>query len=182
MDDGYLGTIRLFAGMFAPRNWAYCQGQLLSIAEYSALYSLLGTQFGGDGRTSFGLPDLRGRVPLGTGTGPGLSPRYQGQWMGYETTTMTVTNMPVHTHNLSVNVSIPASAEEGNVETPVGNSMAVVEEGTPYHTGSGEDAMANPAVSASMDPVGGGQPVNNMQPSLALNYIICLVGLYPSRS
>jgi len=95
---------------------------------------------------------------------------------------LSVANLPVHNHSITVDVAIPASTEEGNAETPVGNTMAAVEEGTPYHTGEGEEAMASPAVSASVGNTGSGVGANNMQPSLALNYIICLIGLYPSRS
>jgi len=180
--EGTIGEIRLFAGNFAPRNWAFCQGQLLAISSNTALFSIIGCTYGGDCRTSFGLPDLQGRTPIGVGTGAGLTTRQLGQRSGAETTTLNTLNLPNHTHTLNVSVEIPASAEEGNAETPVGNVMAVVEEGTPYHTGGGDDAMASPAVSATAANTGNSQPANNMQPWIGLNYIICLQGIFPSRS
>ena len=180
--EGYIGEIRMFAGNFAPLDWAFCQGQLLAISQNTALFSLLGTTYGGDGRTNFALPDLRGKVPVGTGSGPGLTTRTLGQKVGAETTTLAVTNLPAHSHPVTVNVSIPASADEGNAETPENNVMAVAEEGTPYQTASDGTTMAAPTVTATAGNTGGGQSVNNMQPSLGLNYIICLYGIYPSRN
>ena len=180
--DGTIGEIRLFAGNFAPRNWAYCQGQLMPISGNEALFSVVGTSYGGDGRTTFSLPDLRGRVPVGTGSGPGLTYRALGQMTGAETTTLAVTNLPAHNHPVTVNVSIPASGDEGDSEEPGGNVMAVAEEGTPYQTSpDGSTTMAAPTVTATAGNTGGGTPANNMQPSLGLNYIICLYGVYPSR-
>jgi len=180
--EGTIGEIRLFAGNFAPRTWAFCQGQLLAISSNTALFSIIGCTYGGDCRTTMGLPDLRGRMPIGVGTGPGLSTRQLGARSGAETTTLNTLNLPNHTHILNVNVAIPASAEEGNSESPVGNVMAAVEEGTPYHTGSGEEAMAGPAVTATAANTGGSQAANNMQPWVGLHYIICLQGMFPSRS
>ena len=167
MAEPFIGEISMFAGNFAPRGWAFCDGQLLAISQNSALFSLLGTTYGGDGRTTFGLPDLRGRVPMHPGNGPGLSPRRLGEKGGSEANTLSVNSLPPHVHTLSV------SNEEGELTSPVGNSMAVSDDRN-YINGS--NATNNTGT------VGGGQAVNNIPPYLGVHFIIALVGIYPSRS
>lgn len=171
--DGYLAEVRMFAGSFAPRNWAFCWGQLMSISNYSALFSLLGTQYGGDGRSTFGLPDLRGRVPVGAGAGPGLTIRSQGQLGGQERVTLSQLNLPAHQH------TIEASTTIGNTGTPASNTALAAQdrhhETKIYTTSSGNTAI-RPTGST-----GNGQQVENMQPWIGMNYIICINGLYPSR-
>ena len=173
MSDFFLGTIRLVGFDFAPVDWALCQGQALSIAENAALFSLLGTYFGGDGVNTFNLPDLRGRVALGQGQGPGLSNYVQGQAGGVEGVALTAGQAPSHRHTLMA---------AGNVTTPdPGPSLAL---GTPaaavrMYGGTGAaTALAPP----SIGPFGSGGAHENRQPYLALNYIIALAGIFPSRS
>ncbi len=171
MSDPYLGEIRMFAGNFAPRGWALCQGQLLAISQYSALFSLLGTLYGGDGRTTFGLPDLRGRVPIHQGHGSGLSNRPIGQKLGSERVALNVNELPVHAHPIAQ--VVPAS-----LGTPLNNVVAQAE--TPvYVTESENAATPDAAMNASR---GGSQPHHNMAPFLAIHFIIALQGVYPSRS
>lgn len=166
--DPLIGQIILFAGNFAPRGWAFCNGQLLSIAQNTALFSLLGTTYGGDGRTTFALPDLRGRVPMHAGNGPGLSYRNLGETGGTETNTLTVNQMPSHSHGLR-------AATEGFTDEPTNNFIA--NGGINGFAGVSDTAMSPQAV----QPAGGGQPVNNVQPFTVVNYIIALTGIYPSR-
>jgi len=173
MAEPFIGSIVLFCGNFAPKGWATRDGQLLSIAQSSALFSILGTTFGGDGRTTFALPDLRGRVPLHPGTGPGLSPYNLGQATGVESVTLLGPQMPAHNHS----VSAPCSDGAPGVPSPVGAVMANQDQ-TPFYAASGTAAMA-PATSTV---AGGSQPHENRQPLLAINFIIALEGIYPSRN
>jgi microcystin-dependent protein len=172
--EGYIAEIRMFAGNFAPRAWAFCNGQSLSIAQNTALFSLLGTTYGGNGQTTFNLPDLRGRVPVGTGNGPGLTPRILGEMAGTQTNTLISTNMPAHAHTMN------ASSDVASVGSPAGNSLGANARGgiTPFAPGN-----ANQVPMGSMTGISGSNsPVNNMQPYLGMNYIICLEGIYPSRN
>lgn len=162
-QEGFIGEIKMFAGNFAPRTWAFCEGQLLPIAQNTALFSILGTTYGGDGRTTFGLPDLRGRAPIGPGNGPGLSSYRLGQKGGAETFTLTTANMPMHAH------SIPTFAVDPNATTFTQGNTAVMTLG---------NAATGAINSANM---GGNQPVNHVQPYLAIHYIICVQGTFPSR-
>lgn len=171
MAEPFLGEIKICALNFAPRGWAFCHGQLLPISQYSALFSLLGTNYGGDGRTTFGLPDLRGRIPLGEGSGPGLSNHRLGQRGGAETTTLTANNLPAHTHALN-----SATAAEGDSNDPAGRLLAQTDARSYSDQGP---AVASGGATAV---TGGGQAANNMQPYLSLNFIIALVGVFPSRS
>ncbi|RFS15515.1 phage tail protein [Emticicia sp. C21] len=176
--EGYIAEIRMFAGNFAPRGWAFCQGQLLSIAQNTALFSLLGTTYGGNGQTTFGLPDLRGRVPIGTGQGPGLTSRNLGEVGGSETNTLLISQMPAHIHTLN------ASANGPTINTANGNLLASQSRsngGTMpnvYAPNSGAVPMGGSAIGVA----GGSQPVNNIQPYLGINFIICMEGIYPSRN
>ena len=167
-----LGSIMLFAGTFAPRGWAFCNGQLLPISQNSALFSIIGTIYGGDGRTTFALPDLRGRAPVGAGQGPGLSNYPIGQKTGSEQTFLTTANLPSHTHSLR------GSSSPGTSNTPDGNVPAVNRDGI-LHYGSSADVNMG---SAGVTSTGGNQPVNNIQPVLGLHYCIALQGVFPSRS
>ena len=179
MSDPFLRQIRIFGGNFAPRSYAFCDGQLLSIAQNSALFSILGTTFGGDGRTTFGLPDLRDRAPLHPGTGPGLSSYQLGQRGGAATETLSVSEIPAHTHQWD---GIAATSTQ---TAPTNHSLAEPPVGGRGGGGAKIYGPANNLVALSpdsMDPGGGGQPHNNQQPYLALNYIIALVGVFPSRN
>ena len=172
MSEPFIAEIRIFAGNFAPRNWAFCDGQLLPIAQNTALFSLIGTTYGGDGRTTTALPNLQGRAPMHPGDGPGLSQRRLGQVGGTETTTLSEAQMPQHTHQM---VAVPAP---GNDNLPQGNLPARPVGYNSYAPAANLTALASGAVAAA----GGSQPHNNMQPYLAINFIIALQGLYPSRS
>lgn len=169
MSDPFIGEIKMFAGNFAPQGWALCDGQLLPIAQNAALFSLLGTTYGGDGRTTFALPDLRGRVPLHPGQGPGLSQRRLGEKSGQESVTLSEAQMPAHTHTAQAR---PVSAGRNDPEN------ALLARRRAY---DGEPA---PTVTMHPDAIGsagGGQDHENMQPYLCINFIIALQGLFPSR-
>ena len=172
-QDSIIGEIRMFAGNFAPTGWAFCQGQLLPIAQNQALFSLLGTTYGGDGRTSFAPPDLRGRVPVGFGQGPGLSNRVIGEQFGSELVTLNINQMPSHNHTVN------AVTSEGNQNLPT-NSLPA---NTKTLDKEYSDANANTTMKATMvNPTGGSQPFGVSQPSLGVNFIIALQGIYPSRN
>jgi microcystin-dependent protein len=162
--EGMIGEVRMFAGNFAPRNWALCEGQLLPISENTALFSILGTTYGGDGRTTFALPDLRGRVPIQHGQGQGLSAYNLGQKGGHEEITLTNLNMPSHNHQ----ATIPATDNADEL----GNEDAAqkVKSNSPD------------VLNATTQNSGGNQPIGIVQPYLSLNFIICLYGIFPSRS
>lgn len=160
----------MFGGNFEPRGWAFCNGQPMQIAQYSALFSLLGTTYGGDGITTFHLPDLRGRVPVHPGSGPGLSPRSPGDAMGLETVTLGPAQVPPHSHDLVV-ANVPSSSDRAQ-----GGMLA---RSQIFSDEAGATLSLNPL---SITLTGGGQPHDNMQPSLCVNYIIALEGIYPSRN
>lgn len=182
MADPFIGQIVLFGGNFAPRGWALCDGQLLSIASNSALFSILGTIYGGDGRTTFALPDLRGRAPIHAGNGPGLTPRSLGQKSGAETNVLNINDMPSHTHDATTVTNCVTAV--GNTNEAEGNywSKDLGSQSATYHTGAASGTMAGDAVTTTVANTGAGNPINNMQPYLATNYIIALVGVFPSRS
>jgi microcystin-dependent protein len=171
-QEPFLGEIRIVPYNFAPRGWAFCEGQLLSIAQNTALFSLLGTTYGGNGQTTFALPDLRGRVPVGEGQGPGLSMYDLGQVSGEENHTLTVGELPPHTHGAT------AHAGNGSSDSPGGLLVARNPAGIPAYGAGADAALAPDAIGLT----GGGQPHNNMQPYLVLHYIIALEGIYPSRN
>lgn len=166
-----MGQISMFAGTFAPRGWLFCHGQLLPIAQYNALFSIIGTTYGGDGRITFALPDLRGRVPVGQGQGPGLSPRDLGETSGNENVTLTISNMPAHTHQLN------ASTAVGTSNVPTGNVLANTSVLDKEYNGSPNTAMNNASIGIS----GSNAPVTIMQPFQTFNFIIATEGVYPSR-
>ena len=179
--EPFIGQIIMFGGNFAPRNWAFCNGQLLAINQNQALFSILGTTYGGDGRTTFGLPELRGRVAVHSGgsSGPGLTNRPLGSRSGTETNTLTTNQLPSHNHTATMR----AESAPGSTGNPTGNLLGVVT------TGANIYAPPVPATEVSMSSdsivvnnTGGNQSVNNMQPFTAVNYIIALQGTFPSRN
>lgn len=173
-SDAFLGEIMLFAGTFAPRGWLDCNGALLSIAQYDALFTILGTTYGGDGVTTFGLPDLRGRCIHGAGQGPGLGNRSLGELSGTEAVTLLAANLPAHTH------SMLAANGASDASTPTQRLASVSEANSKVYVQPGGSLAELSAQAVSS--VGGSAPHTNMQPSLALRYCICVEGFYPSRS
>lgn len=181
--EEYLAIIKMFAGNFAPRGWAFCNGQILSIAQNTALFSLLGTTYGGNGQTTFALPDLRGRVPMGTGQGPGLPNIVLGEVAGTPSTTLTVNNMPAHNHNFTGTASMACKSGAGNADSPTGNIPAGSATDENYAApAGGNGSMAPTNISGTIAVTGGSQPFSIMQPYLGMNYIICLEGIFPSRN
>jgi len=178
-----LAVIVMFGGNFAMAGYAFCNGTLLSIAQNSALFSILGTTFGGDGQTTFALPDLRGRVPIhsGSSTGPGLSPYVLGQMSGTEGVTLTINQMPQHNHSLNVNVggsnSLPGSSTSFAAGTPTGSgpNASILN----YYTTAAPNISINPN---TVGFTGGNQPHPNLQPYLAVNFVIALQGIFPTRN
>ncbi len=177
MSDQFLGEIRIMPYTFAPSGWAFCQGQLLSISQNAALFSLLGTNFGGNGTSNFGLPNLQGNVPVMAGQGPGLSSYVLGQTGGAASVTLNTNQIAGHTHN------VQCLAAGGNATTPVANGFAEVTSGrgTTAMYAAAPDGTTNLSA-AAVSSAGGGQPHNNMAPYLVLNFCIAMVGIYPTRS
>lgn len=172
MSEPFLAEVRIVAFNFAPRGWAFCDGQILPINQHQSLYSLLGTTYGGDGRTSFALPDLRGRVPIHVGASNGGTNHPQGQKGGEETHTLAVNEIPSHTHVAK------ASSDVGNTPIPTGNTLASSAPSEQYHSTTSLQQMR----SGTIANVGGGQAHNTMQPFIAVNFCIALQGLFPSRN
>jgi microcystin-dependent protein len=173
-----IGVITMFAGNFAPRNWAYCMGQLLPINQNQALFSILGTTYGGNGQTTFALPDLRGRTPVHTGQGAGTSNFFLGQVSGLEYITLTTNNLPAHTHAASLTVGVSTAA--ATLDEPIA-AVPAVGSINAYQQGATTDGQLG-GVSAVVQPSGGGQPVSIRQPYLCINFIIALYGIFPSRN
>ncbi len=201
--EGTIGEIRGFAGNFAPRSWAFCAGQLMSIAQNTALFSILGTTYGGDGRTTFGLPDLRGRIPISAGMGPGLSDHRLGSRGGVETVTLNLLQLPSHHHfattanPMTITTSMTAKDGAATTDTPAaGLSLAkgnteVNFAATPtnMYGSAGNDVTLSSGTSqipsgqpVLVEPTGGNQSHTNMQPYLTIYWIICMFGVYPSRN
>lgn len=172
--EPFIGEIATFGFNFAPRGWAKCDGQLLQISSNTALFSLLGTTYGGDGRTTFGLPDLRGRAALHQGAGPGLTNHPMGQKAGAETVALNASTMPVHTHAATLRGSIVAPI---GTATPTGMVLAA---GNKYLPGNSDTDMGGTSITNA--DTGGGQAHANMQPYLVVNYCIALEGVFPSRN
>lgn len=196
MAEPFIGQIVMFGGNFAPRQWAFCNGQLLAISSNTALFSILGTIYGGDGRTTFALPDLRGRASMHPGNGPGLSSRRLGQAGGVENVTLNTTQIPSHNHSPTATATtnttsqMRAESRAGNVSTPAGNMLAG---GTNIFRANApaDDVVMDPAmvdvqvdvnVAVTEQNVGGNLSHTNVQPFLCVNYIIALFGIFPSRS
>ncbi|QKZ13567.1 phage tail protein [Spirosoma sp. KUDC1026] len=178
--DEYIGIVKLFAGNFAPRGWMFCQGQLLSIAQYNALFAILGTTYGGNGQTTFALPDLRSRVPVGAGYGPGLPPVVSGQMAGSASVTMTTAQLPMHSHPQMVSMQYGSGL-------PNNTQVLAVPEGTTSEGGSvsvqayGPVSNLTTLAPSSIGTIGGNQPLDIMPPYTGMNYIICLEGIFPPR-
>lgn len=173
MAEPFIGEIKLVPYNFAPRGWAFCNGQILSIAQNTALFSLLGTTYGGNGQTTFALPDLQGRIVVHRGQGPGLSDYVMGEVAGVENVTIDATTLPAHTHTFQVN-------NAGATGTVAGGFVPAVSTGTVgnvYGTAAGGNMPAQ-----SLSTVGSGQPHTNLQPYLTLNYCIALEGIFPQRN
>jgi microcystin-dependent protein len=179
MATPIMSQIIPFGCNFAPRGWASCNGQILSIAQNTALFSLLGTTYGGNGTTTFGLPDLRGRVPFHFGQGPGLSNYSQGQMGGTESTTVGVNNMPSHTHVITAGQA--ASSGPGNTENPVNNIPASSGQSENF-TAVGSKTGNLGGFTATAAPTGGGAPIPIVQPYVVLNWCIATQGIFPSRN
>ena len=178
--DPYLATITIFGGNFAPMQWAFCDGSLQSIAQNTALFALIGTTYGGDGQTTFALPDLRGRYAIHQGQGPGLRMYYIGEMAGTESTTLLSINLPSHNHIATAIAGTPAAfADGGDQASPVGNVPAGIDK---RYSSSHDNPMAPTIVINSSGLSGGSQPVSNITPYLAMNYIICVEGIFPSRN
>jgi microcystin-dependent protein len=167
MSEPFLGEIRMFGGNFAPRGWSLCNGQLLPIAQYTALFSLLGTTYGGDGKVTFGLPQLQGNAPMHWGDGPGLTPRQIGEMSGEPNVTVLITEMPSHNHGFTGSASSPDQT------SPRSNVLA----DAAIYANPPNAALAPQTVGIA----GGSQPHNNMMPYLGLTFIIALEGIYPAR-
>lgn len=173
MSEHYIGEIRIFPGNFAPAGWALCNGQLLPISQNTALFSLLGTYYGGDGKVTFALPNLQQRMPLHAGAGPGLTPRSLGEQGGDAVVTLTEQQMPSHSHGMN------ASSAAATVQSPNNALLAKpVTLSAPYH----DVAAIAPSAPGMLGLAGGGSAHNNQQPYLALNFIIALTGIYPPRN
>jgi microcystin-dependent protein len=173
MSEPFLGEIRMFGGNFAPRGWAFCDGQILSIAQNTALFSLLGTTYGGDGRTTFALPDLRGRAPVHAGQGPVLSPYSLGQSGGSESVTLNTSQMPSHNHLVNVD-----TGDNGTTSHPNGQYLASTGSISIYNNATDGSTLNQGTVQTA----GGSQPHSNLQPYLCVDFIIALEGIYPSRN
>lgn len=173
MADPFVAEIRIFPFNFAPKGWAWCDGQILPLSQNTALFSLLGTTYGGDGKSNFALPDLQGRSPMHPGQGPGLSLHDLGESGGSETVTLLESEIPAHTHALMSN------AAAANRTNPVGNSPARVAGAAPYVPAAAPSAQLAPEALA---PAGGDQPHNNLQPYLTFYFCIALQGVFPPRT
>lgn len=171
MVDPFVGEIRMFAGEFPPSGWALCDGQILSVAQNEALFSLLGSSYGGDGQSTFGLPDLRGRIPIHYGSGPGLSTRSLGQKGGAENETISLAQLPSHEHSLQ------AAVGAGDSELPAGRQFATAETQQVFY----RERVPEQELSQSIvQEAGGGQPHDNVMPFICVNFIIALFGVLPS--
>ncbi len=180
--EPYLGTVTVFAGNFAPRSWMFCQGQLLAIANYDALYALIGTTYGGDGQVTFALPDLRSRVSVHMGQGPGLSNYMLGQVSGSENVTLLSSNLAAHNHSLLSPVVLKQSASTattGNSDPTNGYPASGAPE---YFATSDGTKMGSYSSMGVTPPAGSNSPVPTLQPYLAMNYVIAVEGIFPSRN
>lgn len=172
MAQPYVGDIRMFGGNFAPRNYALCNGQLLPIAQYQELFALIGTTFGGDGQNTFGVPDLRGRVPVHQGQGPALPATTLGETAGTETVTLNTNQIPAHPHPAGGGGAATSSS-------PTGNLPGVTAGGGEIYAAAGGTVVA---MAAAVGPAGGNQPHENVMPFQAISFIIALYGVFPARN
>ena len=174
MSSPFIGEIRMFGGNFAPAGWAFCDGQLMPISENDALFTLIGTTYGGDGQETFGIPDLRGRLPMHAGTGPGLSTRTIGENGGVESVTLTTQQIPTHNH------APLAVSGNGNQSTPQNGVWAGVT--TSIYTSNPPDPVNNAFKNTLGGIAGGSQPHDNLMPYLAISFIISLFGVFPTQN
>jgi microcystin-dependent protein len=174
MADPFVAEIRIFAFNFAPKGWAFCDGQIMPISQNTALFSLLGTTYGGDGKSTFALPNMQGNAPMHPGQGPGLSLHDLGETGGSQFVTLLESEMPAHSH------AIMSQNAPGNRTNPGGNSFARTSSGNVYIPPAGAPLV--PLSNQSLPPAGGSLPHNNMQPYLTLNFCIALQGVFPPRS
>lgn len=179
--EGVIGFVTGFAGNFAPKNWANCSGQIINIASNTALFSILGTTYGGNGTTTFGLPNLNGRVIVGTGTGPGLSSYSLGQTSGSETTTLSITQMPAHVHPVAIVAANNATENDVDSASPAGVYGRDVNGITPYSAAATVN-MASWPTTLNMSNVGLGSAFGILRPLSAINYVICTSGVFPARN
>ncbi|MCW3104206.1 MAG: phage tail protein [Bacteroidetes bacterium] len=179
--EGVIGYTTCFAGNFAPKNWAFCQGQVINIASNTALFSILGTVYGGNGTTTFALPDLRGRTVVGAGSGQGLSPYTLGQVGGSTQALLSAAQMPAHIHPVSITADQKCSAT-GSSPNPGGGVFATTTNGGLAYAGAPSTNMQPFTGNITMSPVGSNVPFSTQNPVLGLNYIICQYGVYPARN
>ncbi len=179
MADPFIGEIRMVGFPFAPKGWALCEGQLMAISTNNALFALLGTTYGGDGRTTFALPDLRGRLPAGTGNGPGLPPVGLGQIGGAPTASLTAAQLPPHVHNFAVPCNNSADASTGSPGNAYPAVTATRTGGTPIYTAASDNSSMGGGTTAS---AGAGMPLPTMSPYLGINFAIALEGIFPTRN
>lgn len=177
--EGVIGFTTMFAGNFAPKSWAFCQGQTINIASNTALFSILGTTYGGNGTTTFMLPNLQGRKVVGAGTGPGLSTYALGQAGGSETVTLTANQMPAHIHSIQVTATTKGTDETGTASEPEGAWYAANGSG---YSGASNARMAPYNANVTMSTVGSDTPYEILQPYMGMNYIICQYGVFPARN
>ena len=181
--EGVLAVVTCFAGNFTPRGWQFCNGQLLAITSNQALFSLLGTTYGGDGRTTFGLPQLQSRVPIGTGQGAGLPNVTLGQVAGVEKVTLTAANLPPHVHNGPVNVAQQCNTNNTDQNTDPGGSYLTTGTANSYGTTATSGQYYKAGVyTATIQTAGSSMPVSILEPYIAVYYIICTQGIFPSRN
>lgn len=204
----FLGEVKMFVGTIPPRSWAFCDGSLLPISSYNALFTIMGTQFGGDGETNFALPDFRGCAPIGAGSGPGLTPRTQGESGGLEKTQLTVNEIPEHTHTAQTTASgaslggtatatMKVNTDEAEGKVPAGQYLAPSSSSNIYvDAATAEQTLASDAITVdtsgltvditelnvAINPAGGSQMFSNMQPWKCINFIICIVGTFPTTN
>jgi microcystin-dependent protein len=173
MSNPFIGEIRMFGGTFAPAGWAMCQGQLMAISQNDALFTLIGTTYGGDGQETFGIPDLQGRAPVHMGQGPGISQNYQiGEKAGVESVTLTTNQIPIHNHAVVTSTALANSADPTNQIYAQSTQILVYT----------QDVATKFFAPTSMQPAGGSQPHDNMQPFLAITFILSLFGVFPSQN
>jgi microcystin-dependent protein len=177
MSEPFIGEIKMTAFNFAPRGWSLCNGQILSINLNQALFSLIGTTYGGNGTTTFALPDLRGRSPLDDGAGYTL-----GQYAGQEAHTLSQAELPTHTHAVATEATVRGVAGNGNSPDPTGRRWAGLRRDAAYSTATADIALSTTAVTSTSAGSGGSQPHNNLPPYLVINFVIALQGIFPSRN
>lgn len=183
-----MGMVKIFAGNFAPRGFMFCNGQIISIAQNSALFALLGTTYGGNGQTTFGLPDLRGRAPIGWGQGPGLSNYILGEVSGTEKTSILINNMPAHNHLATSTLTLNASDAAATLPIPAsGNALGAgkdvnTDAVSMYTTATPNVPLAGGSVATTVGVTGGSVPISILQPTLAISYVIVTEGAFPSRN